>query len=353
MAESWRYAVRRRLVLFVIAVLGLMLMDAGTSPVIAAKSKKPQVTLNAPSKGEVGKALKVDVVVKRGVKGQKVTLQRLVGTTWTKEATAKLPTKGKKKSVAFTVTPTAAGTLTYRAELARKKTTKGATSAPAQVVVSAAADSPLTLTVSTSTSNEQTKVTFSGLVNDAPAGSSVQIQYARGRNPSAGAWTTATTVAATGAESPFSYSGSVTIPVVRNSGDNGAPQLNIRAVAAGATSPMASRLVRTVYQGIYVQYDNDELVGEDTFVVTYSDKTWYMNFGTIRVTGTTDGWDLVDKGGGRFTTTFHQPGFDCQPGDAPPDCPGYADVPWISIVGTFRGDEEGETIRIEGRGGLT
>jgi hypothetical protein len=343
--------------LFVVAVLGLTLVSAGTSPVIAAKPKKPkkpQVTLSVPSKGEVGKALKVDVVVKRGVKGQKVTLQRLVGTTWTKDATAKLPKKGKKKSVTFTVTPTAAGTLTYRAELAEKKTTKGATSSTAQVVVAAATDGPLTLTVSTSTSNEQTKVTFSGVLSDAPAGSSVQIQYARGRNPTAGAWTTATTVAATGAESPYSYSGNVTIPVVRNRGDNGAPQLNIRAVAAGATSPMASRLVRTVYQGTYVQYDNDgEIAGQDTFVVIYSDRTWYMNFGTIRVTGTTDGWDLVDKGGARFATTFHQPGFDCEAGDTPPDCPGYSNVPWISIAGTFAGGGEGETIRIEGSGGLT
>ena len=351
---------RQRFALLAVAVVALALVGVGTSSATAAKPKKPEVSLSAPGKAEVGKAFQVGAVVKRGVKGQQITLQRRVGATWTQVASAKLPAKGaRKKTVAFSVTPSAAGTQVYRAVLAKKKTpnktTKGATSPTAQVtvvkppVVPPETGSGITLTTSTSTLNEQTKVTFSGTVTGLPAGTPVQIQYARGKSPVAAAWATFTTVPTTGDASPLTYAGNITIPVDRV-GVVGAPQLNIRAVAGGVTSPTKSYLIRTRYDGTYVMYDeNDEIVRQDTFQVIYSDKWWRMNFGgSGPVYGTTDGWDLLDNSNLRFVATYHGPGEVCEGTDAQGDpiCIGDADDPWIEYVASFTSG--GEDRRIEG-----
>lgn len=299
--------------LIVVTALGLTLVGVTPSSAATKKPKKPEVSLTAPATAKVGKALQIKSEVKRGATGQKLTLQRKVGGTWVKVAKATLPQAGKhKKTVTFTITPAAAGTVTYRASLAKKKETKAATSKTIRVVVTKPAVPPtpaVTLSTSTSTTgaygSEQTKVTFSGTVTGVPAGESVQIQFSRGRNPAPAAWSTGTTATTTGDASPVSYSGTVTIPVVRE-GVEGAPQLNLRAVVGSSVSPMRSYLIRTRYDGIYVMYDeNNQIVGEDSFQVFYSDKAWQMYFGALKVTGTTDGWDLVDKGGLRFEATLN------------------------------------------------
>lgn len=349
----------RRLALVVVAVLGLTMVGVGTPSADAAKAKRPEVALSAPAKGVVGKAFKVVATVKRGVTGQQVALQRRTGSSWVKVAGRRLPAAGGlKKSVTVTVTPTAAGVQVYRAVLAkkvtRKKTTKGATSGTVRVtvaeppVVPPAGGPQVTFTPSTSTSNEQTTVTFSGTVADAPAGTEVQVQYSRGRSPGPDAWTTVATVPTTGEASPLSYAGTVTIPVDRV-GVVGAPQLNLRAVAAAATSPSKSYLIKTRYDGTYAMYDeDDQIVGNDTFQVIYSDKAWRMRFGTAEARGVTDGWDLVDSAGVRFVATHHEPGRVCEGvgHDGEPICHGSEDEPWIDYVATF--DTSSGPRRIEG-----
>lgn len=333
--------------MIVVALLGLTLLGAGTTTATAAGTgaKKPTVTLTAPKVGVVGKALKIEAVVKQGVTGQALTLQRRDGTTWTKVAAKQLPAKGKQKKVTFSVTSTTAGTLVYRAALAKKGKTKSAVSNTVSIKVDPVVEpgDRLTLTTSTSTVDEQTTVTFSGALSGAPAGAPVSIQYSWGPSPQAGAWQAATTVTASGDGAAQAYQGTFTVPVPRNASTNGAPQLNVRALADGAVSPSKSYLLRTRYDGIYTMYRGDEIVGQNTFVVIYSDRFWRMFFNAAQVTGTTDGWDLLDNAGLRFHATYHPPGQVCESED---DCHGADDVPWIEYVATWT--DSGDDMRIEG-----
>ena len=206
-------------------------------------------------------------------------------------------------------------------------------------------ESRLTLTTSTSTESEQTAVTIGGVLADPPESAPVKVQYAWGQNPSAAAWTTATTVPTTDGGS---YEGSFTVPVPRNAGTNGAPQLNVRALADGAVSPVKAYLLRTWFEGTYVMYKNGDVAGENTFVVFYSDRAWRMFFGAVEVRGTTQGWDLLDSSNLRFHATYHDPGEICErPGTDDPDCHGDEDDPWIEYVATWTSDDD-DDMRIEG-----
>ncbi len=339
---------QRRLALLVVALLGITLLGPGATAAAAGKgAKKPTVTVTAPKNGVVGKALKIEAVVKRGVTKQALTLQRRDGTTWTNVASKQLPAKGKQqKKVVFSVTPAAAGTHVYRAALAKKKKTKAAQSKSISIQVDPAVEpgERLTLTTSTSTVDEETTVTFSGALEDAPAGAPVKVQYSWGPNPPAGAWQDATTVTATGDGPSQTYEGAFTVPVLRDVSTNGAPQLNVRTLADGAVSPTKSYLLRTRFDGIYTMYRDGEIAGQNTFVVIYSDRMWRMYFDAVEVRGTTDGWDLLDNSNLRFHATYHPPGEICE---SESECHGDDDYPWIEYVATWTADDDAE-MRIEG-----
>lgn len=352
--HRWRL---RRVMVVVVALSGLSLVGSPSATSVGSRAEpaKPEVTLSAPARAEVGTSFTVRATVKRGAAGQKLTLQRRSGGAWQAVADATLPSAGATKKVSFKVKSAVEGTQIYRAVLAKKKTSKKTTPAatsPSVRVVIFTADIPpvedpaVTFTSSTSTTNEQTKVTFSGTVTDAPDGTQVHVQFSRGKITASTVWTTATTVATTGSSPSLDYSGTVTVPVLRDASTNGAPQLNLRAVAAGAVSASRSILVRTRFDGTYAEYDaNDEIVGQDTFQVIYSDKRWYMNFGTNQASGSTDGWDLVQANGLRFEATYHDPTPGCTPGQTFPSCVGNG-YPYLDYTATF-GTADGEH-RIEG-----
>lgn len=339
----------RRLVMLVVAFLGVALLGAVTTPADAAGSgaKKPTVTLTAPKNGVVGKALKIEALVTRGVTGQELTLQRRDGTTWITVVGKQLPAKGKQqKKVAFSIKPVAAGTEVYRATLAKKKKTDKAVSKSVTIQVDPAVEPEerLTLTTSTSTADEQTTVTFSGALADGPADAPVEIQYSWGPSPQAGAWQDAATVTATGGGASQVYEGTLVVPVPRNANTDGAPQLNVRALADGAVSPTRSYLLRTRFDGVYTMYRDGEISGQNSFVVIYSDRAWRMYFGAVEVRGTTDGWDLLDNSNLRFHATYHPPGQVCE---SESDCHGDEDYPWIEYVATWTGEGDAD-MRIEG-----
>lgn len=108
----------RLLLVGLLAPLMLPIVDFS----LPAHASTPRVTLTASAPTvTVGQDVRLRVAARRAAPGQKVILQRKLGTTWKRVGTKYLPRDGRIKRVAFTRTLSAHGAYTFRVRLAAKR----------------------------------------------------------------------------------------------------------------------------------------------------------------------------------------------------------------------------------------
>lgn len=118
-----------------------------------------------------------------------------------------------------------------------------------------------------------------------------------------------------------------------------APATGSHTITATATSTELGSVTATVsikvvavqpyggWQGLFYidrRPNGGDLENGGTMIVWYGSKWFRMYFGVagIEVEGTTDGWDLIDKGGLRITGTYHAAGETNDEGHV-------MDEPWV------------------------
>lgn len=108
--------------------------------------------------------------------------------------------------------------------------------------------------------------------------------------------------------------GSVTITATADTPEAGPVTASVAVKIVGVKASGRWEGEINVYDGTPA---NERVTG-GSFVVLYNIEWFRIFFGAIEVNGTTDNWDLIDKGGFRITGTYHAAGETNERGEVMP-----------------------------------